>query len=146
AHDIPPSQRDRRRLRAIVDARPLFCHCSGGRMIRPGSRERSLRADILIVGDFLVAWASLAAAVYIRRGVPLAFTRSLLPAVNLPLDTRIVLLFGVAFVSALGLAGFYRRRIMLRARPVFIVAVLIQIAIVTIGATIFERPLPRTIL
>ena len=115
-------------------------------MIRPGSRERSLRAVLLILGDFFVAWASLTAAVYIRRLVPLSFTRSLLPADSLPLDTLVVSLFGMSFVAALGLAGFYRRRIMLRARPVFVVALLIQIAIVTIGATGFEQTLPRTIL
>ena len=44
-------------------------------MIRPGSVERSLRATIGIAGDFFVAWASLAAFVYLRRTVPLAFTR-----------------------------------------------------------------------
>jgi len=115
-------------------------------MIRPGSRERSIRAGMLIVGDFLIAWASLVSAVYIRRLVPLSFTRALLPADSLPLDTLVVSLFGVAFVAALGLAGFYRRRIMLHARPIFLVALLIQIAIVAIGATIFEQPLPRTIL
>jgi lipopolysaccharide/colanic/teichoic acid biosynthesis glycosyltransferase len=115
-------------------------------MIRPGSLERSFRAALAIAGDFLVSWASLAAVVYLRRRVPLSFTRSLLPADKLPLDPVIVTLFGLAFVAGLGLAGFYRRRIMLRGRPILLVALLIQVAAVTIGSTVLERPLPRTIL
>ncbi|MEA2338086.1 MAG: hypothetical protein QOE82_2093, partial [Thermoanaerobaculia bacterium] len=115
-------------------------------MIRPGSRERSIRAALLLLGDFAVAWASLTAAVYIRRLVPLSFTRSLLPAGKLPLNFLTIFLFGITFLAALGLAGFYRRRIMLRARPIFVVALLIQLAMVAIGAVIFERPIPRTIL
>jgi lipopolysaccharide/colanic/teichoic acid biosynthesis glycosyltransferase len=114
-------------------------------MIRPGSIERSFRTAIGIAGDFAVAWGSLAAIVYLRRTVPLAFTRALLPPEKLPLDVIIVMLFGASFVAGLGLAGFYRRRIMLRSRPIVMVALLIQIAAVTIGATILERPLPRTI-
>ncbi|HXH39712.1 MAG TPA: hypothetical protein VNN08_13870 [Thermoanaerobaculia bacterium] len=115
-------------------------------MIRPGSLERSFRTTIAIVGDFAVAWASLAAVVYLRRTVPLSFTRSLLPPGKLPLDAVIVSLFGAAFLAGLGLSGFYRRRVMLRARPILMVALLIQIAAVTIGTTVLERPLPRTIL
>jgi lipopolysaccharide/colanic/teichoic acid biosynthesis glycosyltransferase len=115
-------------------------------MIRPASSERSFRAAIAIVGDFAVAWTSLAAVVYLRRTVPLSFTRALLPPESLPLDAVIVSLFGAAFLAGLGLAGFYRRRIMLRARPILTVALLVQVAAVTIGTTILERPLPRTIL
>jgi lipopolysaccharide/colanic/teichoic acid biosynthesis glycosyltransferase len=114
-------------------------------MIRPGSRETSLRMALAILGDFAVAWATLAAAVYLRRAVPIPFTRSLLPLDRLPLDAPIVLLFGATFVAALGLAGFYRLRIMPRARPILLVALLIQVALVTMGATLLERPLPRTI-
>lgn len=115
-------------------------------MIRPGSRERSFRTAILLIGDFAVAWISLAITVYFRRMVPMAFTRSLLAPDNLPLDLRVVSVFTIAFLGALGLAGFYRHRIMLRARPVLLVALLIQIAAVTIGATLLEQPLPRTVL
>lgn len=115
-------------------------------MIRPGSRERSFRTAILLIGDFSVAWVSLTAAVYLRRMVPMAFTRSLLPPDNFPLDVTVVSLFTLAFLGALGLAGFYRKRIMLRARPVLLVALLIQIAAVAIGATLLEQPLPRTVL
>jgi lipopolysaccharide/colanic/teichoic acid biosynthesis glycosyltransferase len=115
-------------------------------MIRPGSRERSFRAAMIMLGDFAVAWASLAIVVYVRRTVPMRFTRSLLPPEKLPLDVLDVLLFGVAFLVGLGLAGFYRRRIMLRARPLILVALLIQIAGVAIVASVLERPLPRTIL
>jgi lipopolysaccharide/colanic/teichoic acid biosynthesis glycosyltransferase len=115
-------------------------------MIRPGSRERSFRTAILLIGDFSVAWLCLTIAVYFRRLVPMTFTRSLLAPDSLPLNLAVVSLFTVAFIGALGLAGFYRRRIMLRARPVLLVALLIQIAAVTIGATLLERPLPRTVL
>src|SRR5258707_8236707 len=115
-------------------------------MIRPGSGERFLRLVGAIAGDFCVAWATLAMAIYLRRTVPMPFTRSLLPPDRLPLDAPIVLLFGAAFVAALGLAGFYRLRVLPRARPILIVALLIQIAMVAIGATVLEQPLPRTIL
>jgi len=115
-------------------------------MIRPGSVESSLRATIAIAGDFLVAWGSLAAFVYLRRTVPLAFTRGLLAPAKLPLDVVIVVLFGAAFLAGLGLAGFYRGRIALRGRPIVMVALLIQTALVTIGSTALERPLPRTVL
>ena len=71
-------------------------------MIRPGSGERTLRLAGAITGDFCLAWATLAAAIYLRRSVPIPFTRSLLPAAKLPLDAPIVLLFGGAFVAALG--------------------------------------------
>jgi len=114
-------------------------------MIRPGSRERSFRTAILLIGDFSVAWICLTAVVYFRRMVPMAFTRSLLAPDSLPLDPAIISLFTIAFLGALGLAGFYRRRIMLRARPVLLVALLIQIAAVTIGGTLLEQPLPRTV-
>jgi len=76
----------------------------------------------------------------------MVFTRSLLAPDSLPLNPAVISLFTIAFLGALGLAGFYRRRIMLRARPVLLVALLIQIAAVTIGATLLERPLPRTVL
>ncbi|HXA15862.1 MAG TPA: sugar transferase [Thermoanaerobaculia bacterium] len=115
-------------------------------MIRPGSLERSFRATIGIAGDFVVAWWSLTTVVYLRRTVPLAFTRSLLSPEKLPLDPIMVMLFGAAFLAGLGLAGFYRRRIALRGRPIVMVALLIQIALVTIGTTVLERPLPRSIL
>ncbi len=115
-------------------------------MIRPGSLERSLRTALLPLGDFAAAWAALAAAVSLRRSVPIPFTRALLPEGKLPLEWPIVLLFGTAFIIALALAGFYRVRIMSRARPILLAALLIQVALVAIGATALERPLPRTIL
>jgi lipopolysaccharide/colanic/teichoic acid biosynthesis glycosyltransferase len=115
-------------------------------MIRPGSRERYFRIVLALAGDFFIACAALAAAVELRRSVRLPFTRMLLPAEKLPLDAPTVLLFAFSLLVALGLSGFYRQRIMSRARPIVAVALLIQIAFVTIGATLFERPLPRTIL
>jgi lipopolysaccharide/colanic/teichoic acid biosynthesis glycosyltransferase len=115
-------------------------------MIRPGSRERSFRTGLLLAGDFAIAWGMFAAAVYIRRTFPMPFTRSLLPPGHFPIDASLVVLFGGAFVIALALAGFYRRRIMSRGRPILLVALMIQVALVTIGGTFIERQLPRTIL
>ena len=115
-------------------------------ILHPSSREHSLRTALLILGDFAVAWATLTASVSIRRLVPIPFTRSLLPQRNLHVDLAMVLLFGAAFVIALALAGFYRRRILSRARPNLMVALLIQIALVAIGATLVEERLARTIL
>jgi len=115
-------------------------------VIRPGSRERSIRVTLVIAGDFLVAWGALAAAVWIREKVPLPLTRTLLPPDRFPFNAPAVLLFGTALVVALGLSGFYRQRVMSRARPIVIVALLIQIALVAIGATLLERALPRTLL
>jgi lipopolysaccharide/colanic/teichoic acid biosynthesis glycosyltransferase len=115
-------------------------------LIRPGSGENAFRTALLVLGDFAVAGVTLAVAVYLRRNVPVPFTRTLLPADNLRLDATMLLLFGGSFVAALGLAGFYRRRVMPRARPILLIALLIQIALVTIGSTVLERPLPRTIL
>lgn len=114
-------------------------------MIRPGSRERSFRAAMLLAGDFAVAWACLTAAVYLRRLVPLPFTRALLAPERSQLDATIVILFGSAFLTSLGLAGFYRRRIMSRARPILTVALVIQVAIIALVTTFLERPMPRTI-
>ena len=87
-------------------------------MIRPGSREAFLRMALAVLGDFAVAWVTLAATIGLRRAVPIPFTRSLLPPERLSLDAPIVLLFGATFVAALGLAGFYRLRIMPRARRI----------------------------
>ncbi len=115
-------------------------------MIRPGSRERWIRTALLIAGDFGIAWLTLAVAVYARRTMPLPFTRALLPAEKLPVDLRAALLFGGSFLAALALAGFYRARVLARARPILGVALLIQIALIAIGGTLLERPLPRTIL
>jgi len=115
-------------------------------MIRPGSIERWLRTVVLIVGDFCVAWLALAIAVYVRRTMHVPLTRSLLPPSKLVLVWQVVLIFGATFVIALALAGFYRRRILARARPIMTVALVIQVALTAIGMTLLELPLPRTIL
>lgn len=115
-------------------------------MIRPGSRERAFRAGLLLTGDFLVATGALALALYARRTFPIPFTRTLLPATKLPFALMSVLLFGGAFVIALALAGFYRSRVMSRTRPILLVALTIQVALVSIAATVTEEQIPRTIL
>ena len=114
-------------------------------MIRPSSKEADLRFAAAILGDFLTAWGCVALLVLIRRSVPLAFTRSLLPPENFVLTPPIVLLFAGSFVAALGLSGFYRQRVTPRTRPVLLTALFIQLAIVTLGGTALAQPLPRTI-
>ncbi len=115
-------------------------------MIRPRSREASLRQVIAIAGDLLLAWAALAAVTYLRRTVPIEFTRALLPPEKFALAPEIVLLFTLSLVAALGLSGFYRQRVTPRTRPMLLVALLIQVALVSLGGMALQRPLPRTIL
>jgi lipopolysaccharide/colanic/teichoic acid biosynthesis glycosyltransferase len=115
-------------------------------MIRPTSAANSWRMIRAVVGDFLIAWGTLVAAIELRRATPLPFTRALLPPESFVLDAVSVLLFGSSFILAFGVAGFYRRRITPRSRPILTVALLIQVALVTVGTTALERPLPRTIL
>jgi lipopolysaccharide/colanic/teichoic acid biosynthesis glycosyltransferase len=113
-------------------------------MIRPSSIEGFARGVLIVIGDFFLAWGALAAVVFVRRRVPVAFTRSLLPPTNLDLVT--VLLFAGAFVAALALSGFYRRRVMPYERPLVGTALIIQIALVAIGGALIERPLARSVL
>lgn len=115
-------------------------------MIRPRSKENAGRLAVLVAGDFLLAWGALALAVFIRRTVPLVFTRSLLPFAKITLDATTVLLFAGSFLAALTLSGFYRRRILPRERPLILTALVIQVALITTGGAFEERPLPRTIL
>jgi Sugar transferases involved in lipopolysaccharide synthesis len=99
-----------------------------------------------MTGDFFLAWAVLAIAVFVRRTVPLVFTRSLLPVEKITIDAATVLLFAGSFLVALALSGFYRRRVMPRERPLILTALVIQVALITVGGAFIERPLPRTIL
>jgi len=115
-------------------------------MIRPSSKEKVIRVAGLMAGDFLLAWAALAIAVYIRRNVPLAFTKSLLPSTNIRLDALTVCFFGGSLLMAFGLSGFYRRRPLPHERPLIVTALLIQVAILAIGGAFDQRLLPRTIL
>jgi lipopolysaccharide/colanic/teichoic acid biosynthesis glycosyltransferase len=115
-------------------------------MIRPSSREASLRHVVAVGGDLLLAWGALAGATYLRRYVPIEFTRALLPPQKFALQPEIVLLFTLSLVSALGLSGFYRQRITPRTRPMLAAALVIQMALVSFGGMALERPLPRTIL
>jgi exopolysaccharide biosynthesis polyprenyl glycosylphosphotransferase len=115
-------------------------------MIRPNSSERGLRLAMLVAGDFLIAWACLALAVFIRRNIDFEFTRSLLPPEKFPLNPLNVTLFSISLVVALALGGFYNQRVSRRHRPIVGAALLIQLGIVAIVSTMMERPYPRTIL
>jgi len=115
-------------------------------MIRPSSKEKVIRVAGLMTGDFLLAWAALSIVVYIRRNVPLAFTKSLLPPSTIRLDALTVCFFGGSLLIAFGLSGFYRRRALPHERPLIVTALLIQVAILAIGGAFDQRLLPRTIL
>jgi lipopolysaccharide/colanic/teichoic acid biosynthesis glycosyltransferase len=115
-------------------------------MIRPLSKENFARTGAVAIGDSLLAWGALAVAVSIRRNVPLALTRSLLPITKFTADVTTVLLFAGSFLAALTLSGFYRRRVLPRERPLILTALVIQVALIAIGSAFDERPLPRTIL
>jgi len=115
-------------------------------VIRPKSKERVLRMAVLMAGDFLIALATLAAIVELRRHVALAFTRTLLPPEKFRLDWPSIVLFGASLLIALALSGFYQNRVTPRMRPSFVTAAVIQAALVAIGGNMLVRPLPRTIL
>jgi len=115
-------------------------------MIRPRSKERALRMIVLVAGDALIGWGSLLAIVELRRHVSIAFTRALLPPEKFALVPSIVLLFSVSLIAGLALSGFYHDRVTPRTRPSFLAAGVIQTALVAIGGTLLERPLPRTVL
>jgi lipopolysaccharide/colanic/teichoic acid biosynthesis glycosyltransferase len=115
-------------------------------MIRPRSKERWFRTAIVIVSDFLIGWGALFAIVELRRNFNLTFTKSLLPVSKFELDAPIVLLFALSLVCALALSGFYHDRVTPRTRPSLVTALVIQAALVAIGATLLVRPLPRTVM
>lgn len=115
-------------------------------MMRPRSIERSLRTAALGMGDALGAWACLALAVLIRRNIDFTVTRSILPPEKFALTWFNVVLVAGALVIAMAASGFYNGRVSRRHRPVFLLALLIQMGIIALGATLMERPYPRTIL
>ena len=115
-------------------------------MIRPSSSERGLRLAMLVAGDFLVAWACLGLAVFIRRNINFEYTRSLLPPENFPLNPLNVTLFSISLLIALALCGFYNQRVSRRHRPVVGAALLIQLGFVAVASTVMDHPYPRTIL
>ena len=115
-------------------------------MMRPSSNEAALRVGLAMAGDFAIAAGAFVASVWIRRNIPLEFTKSLLPGPNMPLDAVNVLLFAATLVAALGLSGFYRQRLTPRGRPRLIVALAMRIALVATLSTLIARPVPRTVL
>jgi exopolysaccharide biosynthesis polyprenyl glycosylphosphotransferase len=115
-------------------------------MIRPRSKERVLRLALMILGDATIAWAALAFAVFLRRNIDFAMTRSILPPEKFALTPANVLLVCVSLVVSLAISGFYHQRVSRRHRPLLAAALLIQIALVAVGTTLIERAYPRTIL
>ncbi len=115
-------------------------------MIRPNSIERSLRLILLAAGDFLIAAGSLAFAVFVRRNIDFEITRSVLPPENFPLDIQNILLPAVALVLTMALSGFYNPRVSRRHKPLMLTALVMQMGLVALGATLLTRPYPRTIL
>lgn len=115
-------------------------------MIRPRSKERAFRAAVLVAGDFLIGWGALYAIVALRRHANIALTTALLTPRKFALDPPIVILFTLSLIAALALSGFYHDRVTPRARPSIVTALVIQVALTAIGATVLVRPLPRTVL
>lgn len=115
-------------------------------MIRPRSKERALRTAIVVAGDFLIGWSALYGVVVLRRHANLALTTALLPAGKFALHPPIVALFTLSLIVALALSGFYPERVTPRARLSIVTALVIQVALTAIGATVLVRPLPRTVL
>lgn len=115
-------------------------------MIRPRSKEAAFRVVLAAAGDVAIASGALTAAVWLRRTVPLQFTKSLLPPANFPLDLESFVLLAATLVAALGLSGFYRQRLTPRGRPRLLVAIVMRIVLLTTAATFLARPVPRTIL
>jgi len=114
-------------------------------VIRPGSKERALRTGIVIAGDALIGWGSLAAVVELRRHVDFAFTE-LLPRENLPLTPANVALFTLPLLAALALSGFYAFRVTPHTRPSIVTALVIRTALTAVGSALLVHPLPRTVL
>ena len=102
-------------------------------MIRPKSKERALRMAVLVGGDVLAAIGALHAAVALR-------------AARFVVDAPIVLLFAASLIVALELSGFYTNRVTPRSRPSFVTALVIQTALIAVGAAALARPLPRMVL
>src|SRR5687768_11345181 len=115
-------------------------------MIHPRSPERTMRLAAMVAGDFLVSWACLALAVFIRRNVDFEFTRSVLPPENFLLNPVNVLVFTLSLIFGLALSGFYTQRISRRHKPIMGAALLLQIAFVAVAFAILQRPIPRTVL
>ena len=115
-------------------------------MIRPRSKERAFRTAIVVAGDFLIGWGALYGVVVLRRHANIALTTALLPAGKFALHPPIVILFTLSLIAALALSGFYHDRVTPRARPSIVTALVIQVALTAIGATMLVRPLPRTVL
>ena len=115
-------------------------------MIRPRSKMLAFRVGVAVAGDAAIASIALFIAVELRRNVPLQFTQSLLPPINLPLDILSFTLVTATLIAALSLSGFYRQRLTPRGRPRLAVAMVMRIVFLTTAATFVARPIPRTIL
>jgi exopolysaccharide biosynthesis polyprenyl glycosylphosphotransferase len=115
-------------------------------VIRPSSTERNLRLLLLAAGDFGIACGALALAVLIRRNIDFEITRSVLPPEKFPLDYANILLPGISLVFSMALSGFYNPRVSRRHRPLMLTALVLQVGLVAVGATLLTRPYPRTIL
>lgn len=106
-------------------------------MIRPKSKEFAARLTVLVAGDFLIGWAALRVAAEVRNR---------LADTPLHISAERIALYAGSLIVAMSLSGFYHARVTARARPSFITAVVIQIALVAMGGAALALPLSRTIL
>ena len=115
-------------------------------MIAPRAAERAERLALTALGDLAVALASLGLVVLIRRNVDTPFTRAVMPAEKFPLTFEICTAFAITLVLSLAMAGFYNQRMPHRSRSILGIALVLQASVLAILATLFEHPLPRSVL
>ncbi|MCC6129565.1 MAG: exopolysaccharide biosynthesis polyprenyl glycosylphosphotransferase [Acidobacteria bacterium] len=110
--------------------------------------ERSGRTIVLVLGDAVAGIATFVAAVWFRRVVPIPGTLGLLPQENVSLDFfPWLLLVGLLTLFALYLTGVYEQSTEeIRERGGFLVAVLLNAALLIALFFLAGRPVPRTVI
>lgn len=110
--------------------------------------ERSGRTIVLVLGDAVAGIATFVAAVWFRRVVPIPGTLGLLPQEKVSLEFfPWLLLVGLLTLFALYLTGVYEQSTEeIRERGGFLVAVLLNAALLIALFFLAGRPVPRTVI
>lgn len=110
--------------------------------------ERSGRTIVLVLGDAVTGIATFVAAVWFRRVVPIPGTLGLLPQEKVSLDFfPWLLLVGLLALVSLYLTGVYEQSTEeIRERGGFLVAVLLNAALLIALFFLAGRPVPRTVI
>ena len=114
-------------------------------MLRPRSHRRLLRTFGTMAADALIGTLSLAAAVELRRQVPIPFTTDLLPREKFVVDPTNIALFIAPLLLALALTGFYTVTASPRHRPSLLVAIPLQLGLIAIATMFMERLIPSSV-